>query len=239
MKLAVCFLMFSATCLQADIQTVTAAADPGGLYAYSLPLASFDTSLGTLDSVDLTVAATFRESLHYGNLNSDASFPFPGSIAYTTTGTSSFFGTQTADSAVNLYIQGQSCLAPACTFLATMNFGGETTFTDSADLAQFETGNPMSLGVSANVVVTNVSPGVACCVSINNGDLSLDVAAAYTYTPLDPAPELSATLFLLVMAVTSLVAQRHHRIDPCRAHGRKQTRQNGSAQEHEGRRGES
>jgi len=225
--------------LHADIETVSASAldasfsvaTPAG-YSTNTQLEPFNTSLGMLDSVDLTITAEFQQALHYGALSYPGT-PFPGSISYTTSGTSSFFGTQTDSQTVNVYIQGQSCLAPYCTFIATLKFGGEETFTDSTDLAAFETGNPVSLVASSAIDITSISQGVACCVTISGdgltipgpdpydpipvaGYLSLDVAAAYTYTPADPvgdAPEPQLTLAIGVGALSiAWLAARRRRI---------------------------
>ena len=222
--------VFISISLHADVETVTASSvyadfwdgSPGG-YSTTAQLAPFDTSLGTLESVDLTMAAEFQEAIHYGALSYPGT-PFPGSISYTGSGTSSFFGTQTTSQNINFYIQGQSCLAPFCSFIATLKFGGEETLTGSTDLAAFETGNLVSLLASSALDITAISQGVACCSTIADdgltvpgpdpyfpvpvaGYLSLNVDAVYTYTPADPvgdAPEPQLTLAIGVAALALL-----------------------------------
>jgi hypothetical protein len=224
MKIILCVLLLT-TYVRADIQTTTASslfADYyyGGLGEYSTftELSPFDTSLGTLNAVDLTIVASFQEAVHWDSLFTLA-FPIFGSISYTTTGTSSFFGTTSADHTLPVYIPG-ACLAPACSAIVDLQFGGEEIFTGT-DLNQFEAG-PISLSASSDVTVTSVSTGIAWPQSTNadgllvpgigpgqfwpvSGYLSLDVTAAYSYTPLDAAPE-PGTSFCLLLALPIMIA---------------------------------
>ncbi|HEV3334633.1 MAG TPA: hypothetical protein VG096_26780 [Bryobacteraceae bacterium] len=173
MKVILCVLMLT-TCVRADIQTTTTSslfADyyGGGLGEYTTftELSPFDARLGTLDTVDLTIVATFQEAVHWDSMFTLA-FPIFGSISYTTTGTSSFFGTTSADYTLPIYIPG-ACVAPACSAIAGLQFGGEEIFTGT-DLNQFEA-SPISLSASSYVTVTSVSTGIAWPQSTNTDGL--------------------------------------------------------------------
>lgn len=232
--------MLTATWLRADIQTVTASnifsdqnGDTGG-YSVASNLAPFDTSLGTLTSVDLTVSAAYWETFAYDQdvLTPTNYTPFSATISTTETGTSSFFGTASATQSFTTWVNYLECLVPHCTDEAQLQFGGEEVFAGT-DLAQFESGTPISL--SANAAVSfSASPGILCCIpelyslTAPNpisaelppisvyGYLSLDVTAAYSYVPLDPpadppvdpVPEPGTWLWLLLTLSVMMAASQ-------------------------------
>jgi len=179
-------------------------------------LAPFDTSLGTLTSVDLTLAAVYQEAFFW---LPEKVLDGTDTVSGTYTGTSSFSVMQSTNTVLAPYGAGPGC--PNCTILASLSFGGEQTFTGS-DLSQFENGMvPVSATGSAAFSTSQIPAigGILCCITDNEygltitpypqfpfytvpvtGYLSLDVSATYTYTPIDPvdpAPEPTTWLSLL------------------------------------------
>jgi hypothetical protein len=213
--------------VQADIVKVTASAIVGDTdgsvfngtsYKLSTQLDPFDPSLGTLTSVDLTIAAITQTGFTYDGSNFVGPFPYPGTITFVSTGNSSFTGTQSVTQTFGVDITSPGC-GPLCTAISTLVFGGEETLTDGTSLSQFEGGHPVPLVASASVL-TFGSPGVTCCATAPllevalqpsgrpttvYGYLSLDATATYTYTT---APEPQTTPWILGMFFVAALTMR-------------------------------
>lgn len=222
-----CFLALAAA-LRADIQTVSASAlfaDTlgSGTYSVSAALAPFDTTLGTLTSVDLTLSADYKRTEHWERSDWVTTTPYLASVSMTTTGTSSDFGTQTGTQSFSLYVNWWNGCGQWCTAVASLQFGGEQTLAGT-DLAQFENGTPVPLSASAST--TFVTTGALwCCVPYPNllsvqtlpypypplrvyGYLNMDVSATYTYKPLDAVPEPRTWLGMILALSIMMAAAR-------------------------------
>ncbi len=226
MKAVLCLLAVAGG-LRADAQTVTASALSYNDFSHfaSTQIAPFDTTLGSLTSVDLKLSGHYEEAEHYID---DPTYDGPSYFAtasITTTGTSSFFGPASNVQSTSMYVTDvwQVC-HQVCNVIASVQFGGERTFSGT-DLGQFENGAPVPLSARASSTF-ETTPGLLCCSEGYQlvflpgttwppveGYLSLDVSATYTYTPAAPAavPEPRTGLCLTLALPIMLAASRWRR----------------------------
>jgi hypothetical protein len=185
---------------QADTISYTSQVPPTGYdayggYGFQVLTPGFDGSLGTLDSVSMTVAGSVQDTIL--SLSGDT---VPFAAIFDNVGSISGFGFNQSG------VMSQNS-GSATTFLASNAFAVNATVSTSQDLTDYASNTVIGTTYSFYSTVTNAATGQAVAYDSDNALFSGTVTETFSYTAV-PEPASVAVLTFGLLAVAGLAHRR-------------------------------
>ena len=171
--------------------------DAYGGEAFVVATPGFDTALGTLQSVSMTVSGAVQDDIlsFSGDL-----VPFPA--VFNNIGAISGFG-------LNQSGVLSSDAGTASTFLADNSFGVDATVSTTVDLQDYAAHAVIATSYMFYSTVTNATTGQIVTYDSDYAQFTGTVTESFTYTATVPEPASVACLGVGLLAVTALARRRY------------------------------